>query len=1555
MTQHLVMCQKQQELRHLEENVVLIKRALQQQQENTNRAILSEKLQQLQQVLGRFGVMTEVSPFTMGPMINTEFIGLEPTEAVASNETQRIVRRLREEEMQYLKTNLALLQEAVTFEQDITKRTWLQDKIQSLEELLRVGRFDLPIESLRYVSGVTQHLVMCQKQQELRHLEENVVLIKRALQQQQENTNRAILSEKLQQLQQVLGRFGVMTEVSPFTMGPMINTEFIGLEPTEAVASNETQRIVRRLREEEMQYLKTNLALLQEAVTFEQDITKRTWLQDKIQSLEELLRVGHFDLPIESLRYVGGVTQHLVMCQKQQELRHLEENVVLIKRALQQQQENTNRAILSEKLQQLQQVLGRFGVMTEVSPFTMGPMINTEFIGLESTEAVASNETQRIVRRLREEEMQYLKTNLALLQEAVTFEQDITKRTWLQDKIQSLEELLRVGHFDLPIESLRYVGGVTQHLVMCQKQQELRHLEENVVLIKRALQQQQENTNRAILSEKLQQLQQVLGRFGVMTEVSPFTMGLMINTEFIGLEPTEAVASNETQRIVRRLWEEEMQYLKTNLALLQEAVTFEQDMTKRTWLQDKIQSLEELLRVGYFDLPIESLGYVGGVTQHLVMCQKQQELRHLEENVVLIKRALQQQQENTNRAILSEKLQQLQQVLGRFGVMTEVSPFTMEPMINTEFIGLEPTEAVASNETQRIVRRLREEEMQYLKTNLALLQEAVTFEQDITKRIHGCKTIESKIQSLEELLRVGHFDLPIESLPVCCLRGDPTPGHGAKSKLLQELRHLEENVVLIKRALQQQQENTNRAILSEKLQQLQQVLGRFGVMTEVSPFTMGLMINTEFIGLEPTEAVASNETQRIVRRLREEEMQYLKTNLALLQEAVTFEQDMTKRTWLQDKIQSLEELLRVGHFDLPIESLRYVGGVTQHLVMCQKQQELRHLEENVVLIKRALQQQQENTNRAILSEKLQQLQQVLGRFGVMTEVSPFTMGLMINTEFIGLEPTEAVASNETQRIVRRLREEEMQYLKTNLALLQEAVTFEQDITKRTWLQDKIQSLEELLRVGYFDLPIESLRYVGGVTQHLVMCQKQQELRHLEENVVLIKRALQQQQENTNRAILSEKLQQLQQVLGRFGVMTEVSPFTIGPMINTEFIGLEPTEAVASNETQRIVRRLREEEMQYLKTNLALLQEAVTFEQDMTKCIWLQDKIQSLEELLRVGHFDLPIESLRYVGGVTQHLVMRQKQQELRHLEENVVLIKRALQQQQENTNRAIFSEKLQQLQQVLGRFGVMTEVSPFTMELMINTEFIGLEPTEAVASNETQRIVRRLREEEMQYLKTNLALLQEAVTFEQDITKRIWLQDKIQSLEELLRVGHFDLPIESLRYVSGVTQHLVMCQKQQELRHLEENVVLIKRALQQQQENTNRAILSEKLQQLQQVLGRFGVITEVSPFTMGPMINTEFIGLESTEAVASNETQRIVRLFAGRRDAISQNQLGALAGSRDIRAGHNQVHMAARQDPVSRGAAASRSFRPPYRVPAVCWRGDPTPGHAPKAIGAQAP
>ena len=72
-----------------------------------------------------------------------------------------------------------------------------------------------------------------------------------------------------------------------------------------------------------------------------------------------------------------------------------------------------------------------------------------------------------------------------------------------------------------------------------------------------------------------------------------------------------------------------------------------------------------------------------------------------------------------------------------------------------------------------------------------------------------------------------------------------------------------------------------------------------------------------------------------------------------------------------------------------------------------------------------------------------------------------------------------------------------------------------------------------------------------------------------------------------------------------------------------------------------------------------------------------------EVLSSFGRFDVPSESLKYIGGVTAHFLQRQKEQEIKHIAENYILIKQAIVHESDSMRRGMMVEKLKQLEQII--------------------------------------------------------------------------------------------------------------------------------------------------------------------------------------------------------------------------------------------------------------------------------
>ena len=133
--------------------------------------MIVEKLKQLEQIMSILRTNTNITEYPIGfftrSWLGEDFDGVFSTAGpkFTDTQTQQLIQELREQELRYLKANLVLLKNAISLEGDITKRTQLNEQIQLLDEVLSsFGRFDVPSESLKYISGVTAHFLQRQKE-----------------------------------------------------------------------------------------------------------------------------------------------------------------------------------------------------------------------------------------------------------------------------------------------------------------------------------------------------------------------------------------------------------------------------------------------------------------------------------------------------------------------------------------------------------------------------------------------------------------------------------------------------------------------------------------------------------------------------------------------------------------------------------------------------------------------------------------------------------------------------------------------------------------------------------------------------------------------------------------------------------------------------------------------------------------------------------------------------------------------------------------------------------------------------------------------------------------------------------------------------------------------------------------------------------------------------------------------------------------------------------------------------------------------------------------------
>ena len=381
---------------------------------------------------------------------------------------------------------------------------------------------------------------------------------------------------------------------------------------------------------------------------------------------------------------------------------------------------------------------------------------------------------------------------------------------------------------------------------------------------------------------------------------------------------------------------------------------------------------------------------------------------------------------------------------------------------------------------------------------------------------------------------------------------------------------------------------TSEKTTGPKLFKLQQILGKSSRLGSPQWTSPARQDNVEsHFGLSQTTRAAVQEddsgpfytsgvttltaspAENIALNLRGLEMQYLKESLVLLKEAAALEEDLTKRTVFNDKIRMLDDILsKFGHFDLPLESIKYMGGAIMHLLQRQGEQEIKHLVENYMLIKYAITKERDSFRRDMLNEKLRRLEQVLNKFGSETEFMHLPVGFdkkwwphkeWFHNEWLHRDVTDVMPTIEegsfintpTQHIVQKLRELEVQYLKENLVVLKEAAALEEDLTKRTVFNDKIRMLDDILsKFGRFDLPLESIKYMGGAIMHLLQRQGEQEIKHLVENYMLIKYAITKEQDSFRRDMLNEKLRQLELVFSE--LRAEPASFVTSPAWRNTF-------------------------------------------------------------------------------------------------------------------------------------------------------------------------------------------------------------------------------------------------------------------------------------------------------------------------------------------------------------------------------------------------------------------
>ena len=246
---------------------------------------------------------------------------------------------------------------------------------------------------------------------------------------------------------------------------------------------------------------------------------------------EVLSSFGCFDVPSESLKYIGGVTAHFLQRQKEQEIKHIAENYILIKQAIVHESDSMRRGMIVEKLKQLEQIMSKLGTNTSITEYPIGfftrGWLGEDFNCVFSTAGpkFTDTQTQQLIQELREQELRYLKANLVLLKNAISLEGDITKRTQLNEQIQLLDEVLSsFGCFDVPSESLKYIGGVTAHFLQRQKEQEIKHIAENYILIKQAIVHESDSMRRGMIVEKLKQLEQFKKKLRTNTGITEYHM-----------------------------------------------------------------------------------------------------------------------------------------------------------------------------------------------------------------------------------------------------------------------------------------------------------------------------------------------------------------------------------------------------------------------------------------------------------------------------------------------------------------------------------------------------------------------------------------------------------------------------------------------------------------------------------------------------------------------------------------------------------------------------------------------------------------------------------------------------------------------------------------------------------------------------------------------------------------------------------------------------------------------------------------------------------------------
>ena len=175
--------------------------------------------------------------------------------------------------------------------------------------------------------------------------------------------------------------------------------------------------------------------------------------------------------------------------------------------------------MIVEKLKQLEQIISKLRTNTSITEYPIGfftrSWLGEDFNGVFSTAGpkFTDTQTQQLIQELREQELRYLKANLVLLKNAISLEGDITKRTQLNEQIQLLDEVLSsFGRFDVPSESLKYIGGVTAHFLQRQKEQQIKHIAENYILIKQAIVHESDSMRRGMMVEKLKQLEQIMSK-----------------------------------------------------------------------------------------------------------------------------------------------------------------------------------------------------------------------------------------------------------------------------------------------------------------------------------------------------------------------------------------------------------------------------------------------------------------------------------------------------------------------------------------------------------------------------------------------------------------------------------------------------------------------------------------------------------------------------------------------------------------------------------------------------------------------------------------------------------------------------------------------------------------------------------------------------------------------------------------------------------------------------------------------------------------------------------